>query len=134
MTAPPPAVAAAFDAMPGPARARLLALRGMILDVAAEDPAIGPLDESLKWGQPSYATPSGSGTPLRLSLAKSGDPAILAHCQTRVIPDFRALFGAEFAYDGTRAVHLPLDRPLATEPLRLLIHSALTYRLRQRAG
>lgn len=116
-------VAAVFEDAPD-----LRALRTMIFDVAAELDAVGTVEESLKWGQPSYA--SKVGTPLRLGVPKGGGVAIYAHCQSSVIPDFAALFGAEFEIEGTRAVHLDPARIAAQAgPLRRLIASALTYKL-----
>ncbi|WP_240705178.1 DUF1801 domain-containing protein [Pacificoceanicola onchidii] len=123
----PAAVAPAFEAFPEPARGALLAIRSRIFTLAAEDPRIGPVTESLKWGQPSYA--SKVGTPLRLGLPKSGGCAIFCHCQSRVIPDHRALFGADHRYDGNRALLFKPQAPPAPHALDALIRSALTYRL-----
>ena len=47
-----PAVEAVFDAYPEPARGRLMALRRLILETAAATEGVGPLEETLKWGQP----------------------------------------------------------------------------------
>ena len=49
-------VAAVFDAYPKSIKAKLLRLRRMIFEVAARTPEVGPLEETLKWGQPSYLT------------------------------------------------------------------------------
>ena len=103
----------------------MLALRALIFELAEQTPNCSPVEESLKWGQPSYRV--AKGTPLRLGVASSGATAVFAHCQTQVIPEFRAVFPNDFTYDGNRAVHLsPGPLPLAL--LRLLIKAALTYR------
>jgi hypothetical protein len=52
-----PAVAATFDAYPKPLKAKLLALRRLILDTANASKGVGALQETPKWGQPSYLTP-----------------------------------------------------------------------------
>ena len=58
-----PAVKAAFDAFPNHARARLLEVRALILDVATNSDVIGPLAETLKWGEHAYLTDvTGAGT------------------------------------------------------------------------
>jgi hypothetical protein len=49
-------VEAVFDAYPRPVRAKLLALRRLILDTAKRTEGVGRLQETLKWGQPSYLT------------------------------------------------------------------------------
>ena len=121
-----PAVSAAFEALEPALRAQLLDLRALIYDTAA-GLDIPPLDESLRWGQPSYTTPK--STPIRLGATKTGTAAIFTHCQSRVIPDFRALFPNAFTYDGTRAVHLDPSAALQKDSLQLLITAALAYRL-----
>ena len=49
-------VAEVFRRYPAELRARLMALRELIFDVAAGTEGVGPLRETLKWGQPSYLT------------------------------------------------------------------------------
>lgn len=59
-------VASVFRSYPAALRPMLLALRELILDVAARTDGVGPLTETLKWGQPSYLTAeTGSGTTVR---------------------------------------------------------------------
>ncbi|MDE9480186.1 DUF1801 domain-containing protein, partial [Xenorhabdus bovienii] len=45
----------------------LLTLRTLIFDTASKTAGVGPITETLKWGQPSYLTlETGSGTTIRL--------------------------------------------------------------------
>ena len=119
----------AFDAFPQPARDTLLSLRTMIYDIAATLP-VGKIEESTKWGQPSYATPdTKAATPIRLGLSKSGEPSIFTHCQSTVMGDFRTLAPPTLRFDGNRAVHLPVDDAAVLDELVPLIRAALTYRL-----
>ena len=122
-----PPIADVFDHYPEDLRDRLITLRRLIFDLAAQTEGVGPVTETLKWGQPSYSVPS--GTPLRLGVTKSGDPALFAHCQTRVISDARAVFEGALQFEGNRAVVLPVDMPIASGELGQVILSALTYRL-----
>ena len=50
------AVKARFDGYAAGQRAQLMALRDAVFDVAAGTPGVGRLEETLKWGQPSYLT------------------------------------------------------------------------------
>ena len=121
-------VRSAFDAFPEDARANLLAIREMIFDVAGATEGVGRLQETLKWGQPSYLTPeTKSGSTIRLGVPKEGGAALYAHCQTTIISDFRGLFPEEFTYEGNRAVCFGPGDDLKPEALSLLIRSALTY-------
>lgn len=133
--APPPfrdpEVARAFAAFPEDARAPLLTLRALIFQVAAETPAAGRIEETLRWGQPAYLTPeTRSGTTLRLGVPKSGGYAIYTHCRTSLISEFRALFPDDVTYEGNRALHMPVTAAPPMDMLRLLIGAALTYHRR----
>jgi hypothetical protein len=84
------------------------------------------VQECLRWGQPSYIAPKGSM--LRIGIAKSGDVAIFAHCQTTIISDFAAQFGADFQIEGNRAVVFSNTSDIQPEKLRLLVSHALRYK------
>lgn len=128
-----PRVAATFKAYLPEVRARLMALRETIFDVAATTDGVGVLTETLKWGQPSYLTEeTGSGTTVRIDRLKgdSGGYAVYFHCRSGLIGQFRELYPDTFAFDGKRAIRFgPEDRP----PLGALRHClalALTHHLR----
>ncbi|SCZ54215.1 protein of unknown function (DU1801) [Epibacterium ulvae] len=123
-------VAAAFEAFAPDQQQILLQIRALIFATAAQLPEVGAIDETLKWGQPSYVPKKrNTGTPLRLGCPKSGGVAVYTHCQTTVIPQFRDLFPDHFQYDGTRAVHLATTQAVPNEQLEFLIRSALRYHL-----
>ena len=125
-----PKVRAAFDAAPPRARAGMLALRALILDVAAGLPDIGPLEESLRWGEPAYLTPSGSGSTLRIGAPRSGGFALMCNCRTSLIADFRDLAGAACRYDGNRAVRFDDLHDIDPSLIATLISRALTWHRR----
>lgn len=131
----PEAVAAAFDAFLAPVRARLLEIRGLILSTAAETSAVGPLTETLKWGEPAYLTEtSGSGTTIRLGWPKPHGQtcAVYFNCRTTLVDSIRTHFGDAFAYQGNRALLLDVAGPLPEAPLKICLAMALTYHRRQR--
>ena len=124
-----PAIKAAFAAFDADQRTGLLALRAHIFETAATLP-IGRVEESLKWGQPSYNTPdTRAATPIRLGTTKAGDIAIFTHCQSTVMSDFRALAPANMRFDGNRALHVSPSHPIPLDDITPLIRAALTYRL-----
>ena len=107
-----------------------MALRGLILEVAGRLPEVGPLDETLKWGQPAYLPRRPrTGSTLRVGLHKGAQFALFAHCQTSIISDYAQAFPAWDRLDGNRAVLF--DTPGQVEPERLshLVRHALTYHL-----
>jgi uncharacterized protein DUF1801 len=131
----PPAVAAAFDALPTAARERLLALRSLILDTAEATSSVGRVTETLKWGEPAYLTEATrSGSTIRLGLAK-GDPprcALYFNCKTSLVEEFRSAFPDAFGFGGNRAVLLDPDRPIPAAALAQCVATALTYHRRRR--
>ena len=125
-------VEAAYAAFSASARDRLLAARTLIFR-EAEDPLIGPLTETLKWGEPSYLTEeSGSGSTVRLGVTKAGRAALFVHCATTLIADFKDLYSDLLEFEGKRALLLP-DAPAHTDALSHCIRLALTYHTRRKA-
>lgn len=129
--APPKDVARAFEDLPPDVQDPLGDLRQLIFETAANTPGVGPITETLKWGQPSYLTEkTKAGSTLRLGCPKSGGFAIFTHCQTSIMSDFQALFPNDFTFDGSRAVVFSTGDDLPLEKLRFLISRALTYHLK----
>ena len=128
-----PAVAAVFNSYPGAVKETLLRLRRLIFETALNIEGVGGLEETLKWGQPSYlTTASKSGTTLRIDRVRS-DPArvaIYVNCQTDLVATFRNLY-PDLDYEANRAIRLAADDPLPEEALRHCISLALTYHARK---
>lgn len=123
-------VADVFATFPDGSRDMALALRALIYDVAAETPEAGRIEETLKWGQPSYLTPeTKSGSTLRVGIAKGGGVAIFAHCGTSIIRTYAETFPSTDRIEGNRAVIFDTMDDIVPERLRLLIKHGLTYHL-----
>ena len=102
-----------FSAYPEPLRARLLALRRLIFDTARTTGGVGALEETLKWGQPSYLTSeTKSGSTIRIDRVKSAANryAVFFHCQTDLVETFRELYPTELSYGGNRSILLECGR------------------------
>ena len=128
-----PAVAAVFSAYPKPLQTRLLALRRLILDTAKVTKGVGALEETLKWGQPSYlTTETKSGSTVRIDQVKAvpNQVAIYFHCQTDLVATFRELY-PELNYGGNRSILLNAEGKLPEAELRHCVGLALTYHLRK---
>ena len=131
-----PDVEAVFQAYPEAIRGRLLALRDMIFDTAAATEGVGALQETLKWGQPSYLTPeTGSGSTIRIDRAGKSGPrvALYFHCQTNLVSTFEDLYPDALTCQGNRAILLDEDHEVAEPILRHCIALALTYHLRKKS-
>ena len=114
-----------------PVLSRFIPLRHLILDVAANLPQVGPLEESLKWGEPSF-TPikKNTGSSVRLAARKDGRLALQFICHTGLLEEFRELY-PKLEFEGKRGIVIDDSKPLPQEELRHCIGMALTYFVRR---
>ncbi|WP_370337044.1 DUF1801 domain-containing protein [Parvularcula marina] len=133
---PPEPVREKFSSYAPALRPVLLRLRDLIFATAAETKGVGPLTETLKWGEPSYLTEAtGAGTTLRLAPSKDGEGASLfVNCRTTLVDEWRTRYGDELTLIGTRELRLDPASPFPEEILRQCIAMALTYHLRKSAS
>lgn len=119
-----------FDEYPENARVRLYELRDLVFQIASEL-ALGDVDETLKWGEPSYRVKTGS--PLRMDWKpKSPDNYYLFfNCQTKLVDTFRELYAEELVLQGNRAIVLSLSVPLPATTIKCCLTLALTYQQRK---
>lgn len=123
-----------FRGYPAKLRAKLTVLRGLILKTAAKTEGVGVLEETLKWGQPSYLTAeTKSGSTIRIDRVKASDEryAVYFHCQTGLVSTFRELYPETFAYEGNRAIVLDVNSKPDEKALAHCIALALTYHARK---
>ena len=128
-------VASVFETFPPNIRTKLLRLRKFILETANKTDGVGPITETLKWGEPAYLTEkSKSGSTIRLGWKpKTPDQfAIYFNCNTSLVESFRHQFPA-LRYDGNRAIVFKDSDKLPKEDLCACFAAALTYHKRKRA-
>lgn len=121
-----------FAFYPSHIRPKLEFLRALIFDVAKNTPAAGKLEETLKWGEPSYLTSeSKSGTTIRIDWKPKtpGQYAMYFNCKTTLVEDCRLLFPDAFSFEGNRAIVFDIREPLPENEVRSCILMALTYHL-----
>ena len=131
------AVAQAFAACPASVRGQLLALRALIFETAAATPGVGPLEETLRWGEPAYVTAqSRSGSTVRIGWKKArpSQVAMYFHCRTSLVETFRTLFPGEFRFEGNRAIVFEATDPVPRDALAVCVGAALTYHRRNAAA
>ncbi len=127
---PPTEVAATYASYPAAQRKRVLALRDLILDVAAKTPGVGQLDETLKWGEPAFVTAqSKSGSTVRVAWKKARPTqyAMYFNCQTTLVDSFKTMFPTAFRFQGNRALVFDEQDEVPVEALRICVEMALTY-------
>ena len=124
-----PEVAAVFAAYPGKFRTKLMFLRKLIFDTAAKTEGAGEIEETLKWGEPSYLTKKGSTIRINWKEKLGDHYAIYFKCTSLLVPAFKKLYPSEFTYEGNRAIHFNLNDNIPVNKLRHCIKMALTYHL-----
>ena len=123
-----------FAGYPPVLRRKLEKLRRLILETARVTDGVGPLQETLKWGQPSYLpAESGSGTTVRIDRVKDepGRYAMYFHCQTNLVSTFRQMYPTELRYGGNRSILFEQDETVDEAALKHCIALALTYHKRK---
>lgn len=126
-----PEVAAVFDGYPAHIRPKLLYLRRLIWETASETDGVDRLEETLKWGEPSYVTRSGSTIRMGWKSSKPDQYALYFHCRTRLVDTFRELYSDRLRFEGDRAVVFDQGKDVPVEELKHCIALSLTYHRRK---
>lgn len=113
-------------------QAAMFRLRSLIYETATQTDLVGALDESLKWGQPSY-TPRKKrvGSSVRLGVHGEETVALYFICHTHMVDRFREIYPDQFAYEGNRAIILPNSGRWPEAALKHCIAMALTWHLQK---
>ena len=128
-------IEAIFNNYPIEIREKCLQLRQLIFDTAATDSRIGPLEETLKWGEPSYLTSeSKSGSMIRLhhDSRKPFDFALYFLCQTTLVESFKERYPNVFRVGGYRSLEFMVTDDLPLDAIQDCLYEALTYNLSKR--
>ncbi|KAF6247130.1 hypothetical protein C6990_05465 [Nitrosopumilus sp. b3] len=125
-----PEITEKFASYPSKIRIKLLSLRELIFEVASKTKEVGKLEETLRWGEPSYlTTESKSGTMIRINKHKfKGEFAMYFHCQTNLVETFRKIY-PELTYQGNRAIVFNEKEKIPVNKIKHCILLALTYNL-----
>lgn len=122
-----PSVKGVFASYPKHVRPRMEALRKLIIDSAEELPEIKELEETLKWGEPSYITKHGSTLRIDWKGKSPGTYQMYFKCTSKLVPTFKEVFGDLFRYENTRAIIFDLDDTIPETELKKCIKAGLMY-------
>jgi len=125
------AVANVFANYPRHLRKQLLFLRQLVLDTAAESEDVSKVEETLKWGEPSYIAKTGSTLRLGLKKTNPNQYAMYFHCQTKLVDTFRELYRDQFHFEGNRAIVFNAQDDIPIDELKHCILLSLTYHRRK---
>ena len=122
-----PEVARVFDGYPESMRKKMLLLRQIVLNTAAETEGVDALEETLKWGEPSYLARGGSTIRMDWKARVPDQYAMYFNCNTSLIATFKDLYGDVFTFEGNRAIVFGETDDLPVTELKHCISLALTY-------
>ena len=120
-------MARVFQGYPESMRQKLLRLRQIVLDTASEIEGVDAVEETLKWGEPSYITKGGSTIRMGWKEETPGRYAIYFNCNSSLVETFKAVYGEVFTFEGKRAIVFGANDELPVEELKHCISLALTY-------
>ena len=116
-----------FNNYPQEMRKKLLLLRKLVIETAAEIESVTSLEETLKWGEPSYITKNGSTIRMDWKKAKPDQYAMYFNCKTKLVNTFKERYKDEFKYEGNRAIVFHINDTIPVSELKHCILLALTY-------
>ncbi|MFY0650663.1 MAG: DUF1801 domain-containing protein [Cyclobacteriaceae bacterium] len=105
----------------------MLYLRRLVLETANEIEGLGEVEETLKWGEPSYLAKKGSTLRMDWKEKTPDQYAMYFKCTSKLVATFQLVFGDLFKYEGTRAIVFNMDDEVPEAELKQCIKAALTY-------
>ena len=120
-------IAKIFSSYPDKIYPKIMFLRQLILETAKENKNIGEIEETLKWGEPSYITKEGSTIRIDWKKKIPNQYAMYFNCQTKLIPTFQIKYGELFKFEGNRAIIFGVNDDIHIKELAHCITLALTY-------
>ena len=122
-----PDVVSVFDNYPDHVRDKMTHLRNFIVETASEIEGITTIEETLKWGEPSYLTKKGSTIRIDWKKKKPDQYAIYFNCSSRLVETFRMVYRDTFEFEGNRAIVFQLNDVLPKDELKKCLTAGLTY-------
>lgn len=122
-----PQVNLKFESYPKSIRPKIDHLRSLIIETAASIDTIEEIEETLKWGEPSFLVKNGSTIRIDWKAKTPNQYAMYFKCTSKLVPTFRAVYGNIFNYEKNRAILFSLDDKIPTAALKECIGLALKY-------
>jgi|TARA_R110000850_G_scaffold277086_1_gene422505 hypothetical protein len=122
-----PRVKEVFANYPKTVKPQLLHLRKLVLDTASEIDELDKLEETLKWGEPSYLTKHGSTIRMDWKERNPEQFALYFKCTSKLVETFKKRYSDTFNFEGNRAIVFQLKDTIPEKELKHCISLALTY-------
>jgi hypothetical protein len=127
-----PAVAQIFDSYPKHIRQKMLFLRQLVFETASEIDGLGEMEETTKWGEPSYIVKGGSTVRMDWKSKTPSQYALYFHCQTKLVDTFKELYSDKLKFEGNRAIVFTVTDKVPVDEIKHCIALSLTYHSRKK--
>ncbi len=115
-----------FESYPEGARVSLIKIRAAIFELSGEA-HIDKIVESLKWGEPSYASKHGSAVRLGWQAKFPDHVSVYFNCNTILVETFKEVYKGFFEFCGNREIKLPVSESIPMTQLMSCISLSLRY-------
>jgi len=122
-----PKVKTKFQSYPKEVAPKMEYLRNLIIDAANDTDGIEELEETLKWGEPSYLAKKGSTIRIDWKSKAPNQYAMYFKCTSKLVPTIREVYGDLFRYEKNRAILFDLEDKIPRNELKECISMALNY-------
>lgn len=116
-----------FSSYPDDIAIFLHQIRDLIFNVAKQE-GIEELEETLKWGEPSYIAQMGSTIRFDYKVNNPGQVCLYFNCKTKLIETFKEVYRDTFSYVRNRAIILEIDQNIPIKELSHCLSMALRYK------
>ena len=120
-----------FNTYPKHIYQKMMCLRQLVLDTASQSDGVGALEETLKWGEPSYLIKSGSTIRMDWKGSSPEKYALYFNCKTTLVDTFRELYSDALTFEGNRAIVFQRHEEVPIAAVMHCIFLSLTYHNRK---
>jgi len=122
-----PKIKSKFESYPKNIAKKMNLLRDLIIETASEIEDIQQMEETLKWGEPSYIVKKGSTIRMDWKSKTPDQYAMYFNCNTSLVETFKIVYKDLFKYEKSRAILFKLDDKIPKKELKECIEMALKY-------
>ena len=126
-----PEVVSILNSYPKEVKKKLLFLRSLIIETASAVKEIENVEETLKWGEPSYLAKNGSTIRIDWKKKNPDQYAMYFHCKTKLVDTYKELYNDIFEFEGNRAIVFNMQSIIPVKKLKHCIELSLTYHSRK---
>ncbi len=122
-----PAFESKLASYPDFVRDKMYFLRDLVVETGREAPEITHIEETLKWGEPSFLAKTGSTLRMDWKQKTPDQYQLYFKCTSRLVETFKTVFGELFEYEKNRAIVFQLDQEVPVKEVKQCIKATLLY-------